>query len=292
MIHLNKRIVSTLSIITACFLFFGCHKNNETRYATVNVHVDDFTITQDEFPDSKSDITDYETVKAITLAFYDENDSEVYMNTQMRSDESTYTTFGDFSVSLPMGSYTMVVIGRDYFSDDVLELTSPTSAVYSPKVRETFIATQAVDIENTENVTLSATLNRVVAKVKVVSTDGRTANASNVSVTFSAGGKGVNPTTGLALTNTGFVNTINIGAAVGTPTTSSSFLFLASDEQTLTVTLDVLDAEGNSISHKVVENVPLRRNRVTTLTGSLYSAGSTSDFQVETEWLEGNTIGF
>lgn len=288
----KKQNISILSFVAACLLFFGCHKGNETRFADVKVHVNDFTISQEEFPNSKSDIEDYNAVKAVTLAFYDEDNTEVYMSTQLRDDASTYTTFGEFSTSLPMGNYTMVVIGRGHYAGDVLELTSPTSAVYTDRVRETFIATQAVNITNTTGETLSATLHRVVSKVVVVSTDGKTENANNVSVTFAAGGKGVNPTTGLALTNTGFVNTVGISAAVGETSTSNSFLFLATDEQTMTVTLDVLNADGNSISHKVVENVPLRRNRITTLTGSLYSSDATSDFQVETDWLDGNTIGF
>ena len=292
MIYSNKSIVTALSLLMACFLFFGCHKKDETRYANVNVHVNDFNISQGEFPDSKSGIIDYAGVKAVTLAFYDEDDTEVYKSTQLRDDESTYTTFGNFSVSLPMGSYTMVVIGREHFENDVFELTSPTSAGYTNKVRETFVASQTVNIENTEDLALSATLSRVVSKVTVVSTDGKTENAHNVTMTFPAGGKGVNPTTGLALTNTGFTNTLGISADVGESSTSNSYLFLATDEQTMTITLNVLDADGNSISQKVVPNVPLRRNRITTLTGSLYSTDATSDFQIETDWLEGNTVGF
>lgn len=69
-------------------------------------------------------------------------------------------------------------------------------------------------------------------------------------------------------------------------------LFLDTDEQTMTVTIDVLDGNGESISHKVVNNVPLQRNRITTLTGSIYSAGAGTDFTVNTNWLSETEMPF
>ena len=111
-------------------------------------------------------------------------------------------------------------------------------------------------------------------------------------MTFTAGGKSFNPTTGLATVNDGFVNTVGISAAVGSPSISSSCLFLNTDEQTMDVTIDVLDSDGNSISHKVVNNVPLKRNRITKLTGSLYSASAGSDFEVDTDWLTEYSMNF
>lgn len=157
---------------------------------------------------------------------------------------------------------------------------------------ETFAATQAVSITNTEAVELSATLDRIICKLQVISTDGKTANASKLQMTLSGGSRSFSPTTGLATDNNGLVNTVNIGAAVGAHSTSTTFLFLATDEQTMTVTIDVLDSSEESISHKVVTNVPLQRNRVTKLTGSLYSAGGSTNFTVETDWLSEVEVPF
>lgn len=55
-------------------------------------------------------MADYDGVKAITLAFFN-GTTEVYKTTQFRADNTTYTTFGEFDCTLPMGSYTMVVLG-------------------------------------------------------------------------------------------------------------------------------------------------------------------------------------
>jgi hypothetical protein len=259
-------------LATATLLFAACHKDIGT--AKVHVNVNDFSISQEDMSKSSENVADYTGVKAITLAFYTSDGTEQYKTTQMRADASTYTTFGHFDLSLPMGSYTMVVLGYGLNDGEpAITLTSPTSATFGDyPARETFAYTQAVNITNTDAVTLSATLNRIVSKLKIHSTDGCTENADSVRTTFSAGGKAFNPTTGLATANAGFSNVLPIQSAVGNPTNSITYLFLATDEQTVNVTIDVLDAGGNSISHKVVSNVPFKRNRMTVL------SSSTSDF--------------
>ena len=285
-----KKVTLFLAVI---LLVTGCAKKE--ALVPVRVHINEFSISQEEIPSkTATDVADYTGVKAITLAFYTANGDEQYKVTQMRADATTYTTFGEFDLSLPMGSYTMVVLGYGLNDGEpAITLTSPTAATFGENpARETFVATQVVNITNTDAVSLSATLNRIVSKLKIHSTDGCTENAVNVRTTFSAGGKAFNPTTGLATSNTGFINVLPIQSTVGNSTNSISYLFLTSDEQSMTVTIDVLDADGNSISHKVVENVPFKRNRMTVLTGSLYSAGSTGSFQVDTDWLPDAEVTF
>lgn len=280
-------------LATATLLFAACHKDIGT--AKVHVNVNDFAISQEEISKSSENVADYAGVKAITLAFYTSNGDEQCKVTQMRADATTYTTFGEFDLSLPMGSYTMVVLGYGLNDGEpAIILTSPTSATFGNNpARETFVATQSVNITNAnDDVDISATLNRIVSKLKIHSTDGCTENAASVRTTFSAGGKSFNPTTGLATANAGFSNVLPIQSAVGNPTNSVTYLFLATDEQTVNVTIDVLDADGNSISHKVVSNVPFKRNRMTVLTGSVYSADASGDFTVETDWLDDYNMDF
>lgn len=281
-----------LTLFAAAMLFAGCGKDKITYLTPVKVSVNDFAISQENIP-SKDAIASYNGVKAVTLAFYASDGTEAYKTTQLREDATTYTTFGEFDLSLPMGSYTMVVLGYALYDDDVLTLTSPTQAEYTAGYpRETFATTQAVNITSTNDVSLSATLDRIVTKLQVVSTDGKTANANKVRMTFSAGGKQFSPTTGLATVNTGSISTVGISAAVGSTSSSIGYLFLATDEQTMTVTIDVLDADGNSISHKVVNDVPFKRNRCTKLTGSLYTTGGGGSFSVNTAWLDDYDMNF
>ncbi len=286
-----KKVTLFLAVI---LLVTGCAKKE--ALVPVRVHINDFSIFQEEFPSkSASDVADYSGVKAITLAFYTANGTEQYKVTQLRADATTYTAFGEFDLSLPMGSYTMVVLGYGLNDGEpAITLTGPTSATFGDyPARETFVATQAVSITNTDALELNATLNRVVAKLKVLSTDGRTANANSVRITTSGGSKAFNPSTGLATSNTGFSNTVNItSTAVGSVAGPVSYLFLATDEQTVNVTIDVLDENNQTISHKEVNNVPLQRNRMTKLVGSIFTASGDGSFQVETEWLPETEVNF
>ena len=281
-------------LLAACSTDNGIH--NDDTLVPVTVRVTDFSVSQDEFPGTRATTApaSYEGIDAITLAFYTEDGTEQYKTTQLKSNLPSGKTFGEMELSLPIGSYTMVVIGRGHFSGDVFTLESPASAFYDCEhVRETFTCTQDVRISNCDAVELSATLNRIVAQVTVVSTDTKTPNVARIRTTFSAGGKSFNPTTGLALDNTGFSNTVYGEGNTGETTSAINFLFLATDEQKMDVTIETLDADGAVLFSKTVNDVPLRRNRVTTLTGAMYSpAAATATFTLSTDWLPGNNLNF
>lgn len=254
--------------------------------APVKVHVSHFSMSFEDYSGvgtrAASDVADYDGVNAVTLAFYKSDGTEAYKRTQAKGD----TGFGEFSLSLPMGSYTMVALAYHTSEGNPLVLTSPTVAEFTGRSYETFSATQEVVISNTNAVDIDATLSRIVTQLLVGSTDGKTADVTNVRMTFSAGGKRFNPTTGLATVNTGFVNTVGNTATVGTHSASLSFLFLIEDEQDIDVTIETLDADGNTLFSKTVTNVPFKRNRKTILTGPMYTNEALSGtFKIETAWL-------
>ena len=142
----------------------------------VRVHVSDFSFSVDDFPGTFDPSTlrqaqgaqgpstgsgtagtrgavdpgSYNGLKAMTLAFYSADGSEVSKITQ---EKGSAENFGDFSLTLPLGSYTMVVIGRDVLEGDAFSLTSATVAGYtSERVRETFCAKQSVAITSSGTV--------------------------------------------------------------------------------------------------------------------------------------------
>jgi hypothetical protein len=86
---------------------------------------------------------------------------------------------------------------------------------------------------------------------------------------------------------------VPISAAVGNISNSASYLFLTADEQNINVTIETLDADGNTLFSKTVENVPFKRNRVTKLTGAMYTNDALSGtFQLETAWLSDYNADF
>ena len=252
-----KRLTILLTAILA-LLTVSCNNKSEEpnpasqTTALVRVSVQDFSVAIDDFGTRAVDVAGYEGVKALTLAFYDAAGNPAYSHTQLRGDATTYTDFGQFSLSLPMGSYTMVVLGYGLNTGEpAVTLTSPTEATFGDyPVRETFSATQTVTIASYEAVALSAKLTRMISKLQVISSDPRDESVQKVLMTFSAGGKSFNPATGLATSDAGFSNTVAITSAAGKTSTSNSYLFLSTDEQKLVklvIPLNISEAEPRSV---------------------------------------------
>ena len=273
--------------------------NAEQVTAPVTVRVNNFSITQEEMPSeggttrAAQNPADYDGVGAIDLVFFDAEGTKVYTSTQVKGDGS-YTTFGEFTANLQVGTYTMVAVARNHYAGDAFTLTSPTEAAYtSERPRETFAGTQAVTVTSASPLDLDVTLNRISSWLKIVSTDGRPASATKIRTTFAKGGKGFNPTTGLATTDTGFSQTNNPSTAVGATIEVNALPFLYTDEESMTITIEALDASDNVLATRVVNNVPFKRNRITKLSGAVFAAeASSAAFKLETSWLDDETVNF
>ena len=256
----------------------------------VTIHVNDFSISQQEFPDddtrSVNDVKDYDAVKAVTLALYDGN-TQVYSSTQIKDKSGNYTTFGQFDCSLPVGTYTLVAIGRGFFDGDEFTLTSPTAACYtSDRARETFCHVQTVSVTSTAPLDLSVTMSRVIAQLEIKSTDGRSAGVKKFRTTYPQGSKSFNPTTGLATDDAGFKVINSPSAKAGETVDFGSFVFLAGDEAKMDITIEALDDNEQVLFTKIINDVPFKRNRKTKLSGAMYTNEALSGtFKVETAWL-------
>lgn len=270
--------------------------NAEKVLAPVTVRVNGFSVTQEEMASggttrAAQTAASYTGVGAIDLAFYS-GGTEVYKHTQLRGDNTTYTTFGEFSCNLPIGTYTMVAIARGYYDGDVFTMTSPTAAGYtSERPRETFCASQSVTV-TAAGADASVTMNRIITQLNIISTDQISSGVAKIRTTYGGGSKSFDPTSGLATDDNGF-------SLTNSPTVKDghlgicNFAFLATDEETMTITIEALDADNHVLFTKSVPGVPLKRNRQTTLTGAIFTASASSAaFQVETAWIEGNTVNF
>ena len=206
-----------------------------------------------------------------------------------------YTTFGEFTVNLPIGNYKMVALGYYVGTGDEFSLTSPTQAGYtSERPREMFCLTQDVTVTKTAAVDLDVTLNRICAYLSILSTDGRSAGATKIRTTFTKGGKTFNPTTGLSLTDAGFTQVNSPATAVGKTINVACLLYLFTDEETMGVTIEALDADDNVLFTKSFAEVEFKRGYKTTIKGPIFTAGpSTVGFKLNTtEWAEGKTYEF
>ena len=283
-----------LLLAAGCSNDVDMNVNSYDEYAQVSVRVNDFSLLVEDFPTTRAEqsVASYTGVKALTLAFYASNGSETYKTDQLRDDATTYTTFGEFSCNLPIGTYTMVVLG--YGSETAITLTSPTEAAFdNDRVRETFAATQSVTVTSSTPLDLSVTLSRIMAKLNIVSTDGRSASVTKIRTTYAAGGQSFNPSTGLATVNTGFSVDNNVSVAVGNVINIGNYVFLASDEQDINITIQALNDNDDVLFTKVIADVPFKRNRVTKLSGAIFTTEpSELSINVENSWLNEATVNF
>lgn len=266
--------------------------------APVTIHVNDFSITQSEFPDedtrSVTDVKNYDAVKAVTLALFDGN-TQVYCSTQIKDKSGNYTTFGQFECSLPVGTYTLVAIGRGCFDGDEFTLTSPTAACYiSDRARETFCYVQTVSVTSTAPLDISVTMSRVIAQLEIKSTDGRSADVKKFRTTYPQGSKSFNPTTGLATDDAGFKVINSPSAKAGETVDFGSFVFLADDEAKMDITIEALNDNDQVLFTKVISDVPFKRNRKTVLTGAMFTSSSNSaaSIKLDTDWLDPVEMNF
>lgn len=270
---------------------------HEKSVAPVRVHVSNFSVSMEDFSEGTTraaqDVASFVDVNAVTVAFYD-GSTEVAKVTQQKASMPGGATFGELNLSLPMGSYTMVAVAYKTSDTSGFALTSASEAAYTgAHAFDTFSATQTVNITSTAAVDISATLERVASLLKVISTDGKTANVVNVRMTLSAGGRDFDPGTGLAISDAGIDNTVGNSVAAGTISQSLTYFFLASEEETMDVTIETLDDGGNTLFSKKVVGVPFKRNRKTVLTGPMYTnSGVGGAFKVSTEWESDYNVGF
>ena len=266
--------------------------------APVTIHVNDFSITQSEFPDEDTravtDVKNYDAVKAVTLALYDGN-TQRYSSTQIKDKSNNYTTFGQFDCSLPVGTNTLVAIGRGCFDGDEFTLTSPTAAGYtSDRARETFCCVQTVSVTSTVPLDLSVTMSRVISQLEIKSTDGRSAGVKKFRTTYPQGSKSFNPTTGLATDDAGFKVINSPSAKAGETVDFGSFVFLAGDEAKMDIKLEALDDCDQVLFTKVITDVPFKRNRKTVLSGLMFSSSvnSAASLKLDTDWLDPVELDF
>lgn len=264
----------------------------------IKVHVNEFKTTMTDFDEARAmtrsvDPKDYDNLKAITLAFYDVDNKEVYKKTQVKNDGSNLS-FNDFTADLPIGHYTLLALGYFYSNSDEFVLTSLTEAAFtSDKPRETFALSQDVTVTSGNPLQLEITLKRLTPKLTIRSTDVRSASVKRMRTTYAKGSKRFNPTTGYALDDNGFTQTQSANTDDANLLKIASYPFLTSESDNIDITIEALDANDQVLFTKHIPAVPLKRNAETTISGPIFTTGSsTIGITLDTDWLPGYEVTF
>lgn len=164
-------------------------------------------------------------------------------------------------------------------------------ALTASKTSDTFGAEKDVSVGVGKATTVSIALDRLVAKLVVSSTDVFPDDCTTITLDMQEY-KTLTWATMDVIEAVGNQRESDVSQLRGTTGTSLVYYFLTPKEGYKTdITFRTNRTEGAPYSTITVENVPLERNKVTTITGPLYKHGQGFQMIVNDEWnSEGNDI--
>ncbi|MBQ9646105.1 MAG: FimB/Mfa2 family fimbrial subunit [Prevotella sp.] len=217
------------------------------------------------------------------------NDDGTKYFDKVRTQYATDENFGQMSLTLPAGEYTVVAVGHS--SAKSATIKSPELVQFTAsdgqKLTDTFCYCGQIEVRN-ENLQQTFQMRRVAAMVQFRLTDESVPeNFARMVIAYTGGSANFNPTT-----SEGTTKSTQSEARVRTDTsTYQVFTFpYLSDTGTLKMTLTAYDADGNTLRQRVFDAVPVARNRITTYTGQFFDGTdgnfnqSTFGFSVLGEW--------
>lgn len=203
---------------------------------------------------------------------------------QIHQSDNTAEDFGKPSMTLAYGSHHVYFVASRGTSP---VLNTETETLIWSSVRDTFWKDYEVTVVSTSNGNRAVTLDRVVTKLNLAFTDAISADAATVNFTPETWYYGLNYKTGEPTSVTvSQTNTMQVpdGYAGRTDVSVSYFSISPSSEWTTDVTVNSKDADGNIIGQGVMEDVPLKRNRVTEYSGPLFTSGGEVTLTLNGTW--------
>lgn len=160
------------------------------------------------------------------------------------------------------------------------------------KVLDTFYKEYEISVTATTNGSRSVTLDRIVTKLTATITDAIPTGAATFNIIPATWYYGIDYLTGeptAAATNQAI--TINIPASeIGkTDELLNVYGFSGSEEWTTDVTLNCKTSGGDILGTAALTDVPLKRNRITSLSGPLFSTNGLTTVSLSTDWLDAYT---
>ena len=203
------------------------------------------------------------------------------------------TGFGTASFALPQGTYTFAIIG--YSGDGTCTVSSLDKISFKDNlVTDTFLYCEELEVSD-QKTTHDVELQRVVAKIHFTLTDTAIPNDVRQLKFYYTGGS----STLSALSSYGSVNSKQTVKLDVTAEQREFDLYTIPHDETgsLKITVTALDATGNTIKERVFEGVPVRRNAITTYTGTFFSGSAESGelsfgLMGDDEWEDGEVITF
>lgn len=219
---------------------------------------------------------------------------------QVLHQTSTATDFAEPDLTLDYGEHVLKVVATRSDNPTLIDATSAPWTVTanvltsvsaaapvawtSDKTSDSFGAMKEIAVGVGDMQTVDITLERLVAKLVINSTDYFPTDASTISVALDEY-KIFSFTNFLVIDCAKNQRVTDVSVLAGTTgTVINYFMLVPENGYTTDVTFTTNSTTGKPYSTITVPNVPLERNKVTTITGSLYNHKKGLSIKVNDEW--------
>ena len=288
-----KTRIATLLLATA--LLSACEKpyideaspllDEQTSCDEANVHlyVRSFEIISFEeyYSDKTRATTDISKLcSRISYGIF-KDDVKVGVFTQKISDAN----FGTLDLKLETGTYKVVVIAHN--GNGNATITSPNEIKFANnQVTDTFSACIEIEVEAGDTNT-PIDLKRVVAMFSLTIEDEIPENIKKMHFFYTGGSSTLDAETGLGCVESRQTATINLQE---NQNTFNIYTFPHTDEDVLKITVNAIDVNGLTVEERLLDGVPVQRNKVTLYSGNFFdghsgeSSTKTITLQADGEW--------
>lgn len=196
-------------------------------------------------------------------------DGKVYHVVNQQSGDKT---FGSLTISLPKGSYKIIVMAHSSDGAPTFE-TWEKVKFKDNKTTDTFCAVKDIDVDDGGSYSLE--LKRCVAMFRLVVNDEIPSSVASMKFYYTGGSSTLNPITGFGCVNSRQTEIREVTASMrGKGSAFEVYSFPHAEEDELKITVSALDASGATLLQKTFDNVPIRRNMITQYKGNFFDGSS------------------
>lgn len=206
----------------------------------------------------------------LNVMLFDENGERVFP--QVRTQTADDAGFGTLNVGLTAGTYTVVAVGHSSVKSATIK--SPQLVQFTAsdgeKLTDTFAYCGTVTVTE-DGGSFDLRMNRATAMVRFRLTDELPSAVTKIKIDYTGGSANFNPSSMEGCTKSS-QSEMRLAPSAGGEYCVYTFPYLAKSG-VLKVTISALSADGTVLAQKVINDVPVTRNRITTYTGPLISDG-------------------
>ena len=266
-------------ITTILFTFSSCEKVDvEAAEETVNIvddggtkvvfHVSDLKIEQYDGEEQISSVP--QSYSRLNFAIFDNNKRLKVIN-----QTAELSSFGKISLEISPGTYSIVVLAHNGLGN--ASISSPDLIKFKDnKVTDTFYYCGTVNI--TGDASYDIKLKRAVAKCRITIKDRFPSSVALMRFKYTGGSSTFNAVSGYGCVNSRQTEERDILVPDERGATSFDlYTFPHNNDDMLNITIMALNANGDILYSKVIDDVKVNINRQTTCDGNLFGTESSSE---------------